>query len=161
MTTQTTLNERPNVIPWPPLILLCTIAIGFILRGLVPLGFPQTILGELLFGLGLMLIVIALLMDVSAMRLMRRHKTAIMPTQGADKLLTKGIFAFSRNPIYLANVLLIVGIGLIFGTFWHLILAPLAAFAMRKLAIDREEQHLERRFGNAFRTYKKKVNRWI
>lgn len=161
MTTETTHKDRPNVIPWPPVILICSIAIGFILRGLLPIGFPQTIVGELLSGLGLMLVAIGLLMDISAMRLMHKHKTAILPTRGADKLLTKGIFAFSRNPIYLANLLLIIGIGLIFGTFWHVILAPFAAFATRKLAIDPEEQHLERRFGNAFRTYKKKVNRWI
>ncbi|MEM5500665.1 isoprenylcysteine carboxylmethyltransferase family protein [Ahrensia kielensis] len=161
MTTDNIYKDRPNIIPWPPIVLVCTIAIGFILSGLVPLGFPRTILGELLFGLGLMLIVLALLIDVSAMRLMRKHQTAILPNRGADKLLTKGIFAFSRNPIYVANIMLIIGLGLTFGTFWHLLLAPVAAFATRKLAIDREEKHLESRFGNAFRTYKKKVNRWV
>jgi protein-S-isoprenylcysteine O-methyltransferase Ste14 len=161
MTTDKSFMERPNNIPWPPIVLLCTIALGFILSGLVPLGFPRTIVGELLFGLGLMLIVLALLIDVSAMRLMKKHNTAIMPHRGADKLVTKGIFAFSRNPIYVANIMLIIGIGLSFGTFWHLLLSPLAAFATRKLAIEREEKHLESRFGNAFRSYKKKVNRWI
>lgn len=161
MTTDKSYTERPNIIPWPPIILVCTLAIGFILNGLFQLGFPRTILGELLFGLGLMLVVLALLIDVSAMQLMRKNDTAIMPNRGADKLLTKGIFAFSRNPIYVANIMLIIGIGLAFGTFWHLLLAPLAAFATRKLAIDREEKHLESRFGNAFRSYRKKVNRWV
>lgn len=154
-------TEKPNTIPWPPIIVICTLAIGFILRGLLPLGFPQTILGDLLFGLGIMLIIAALLIDIAAMRTMHRARTTIMPHKGSDHLVTKGIFAFSRNPIYLANTMLITGFGLASGTFWHLILMPVAAFAMRKLAIEREEKHLETRFGSSFRAYKKKANRWI
>lgn len=161
MTNKSDTTERPNVIPWPPIIVACTIAIGFILKGLYDLGSPFGVVGELLFGLGVLLIVVALLIDFSALRSMRAANTTVMPHKGSDHLLTKGVFAFSRNPIYLAHSMLIFGLGLAAGNYWLCLLAPIAAFGMQKLAIEREEKHLETRFGSAFRSYKKKVNRWI
>jgi protein-S-isoprenylcysteine O-methyltransferase Ste14 len=153
--------ERPNSVPWPPIILVCAIAVGFILNGVYDLGSPFGIVGELLFGLGAMIILIAILIDIAAMRTMHGAKTTIMPHKGSDHLVTKGVFAFSRNPIYLANAMLIFGLGLVFSNYWLCLIMPIAAFATQKLAIEREEKHLETRFGGAFRSYKKKVNRWI
>ncbi len=153
--------EKPNTIPWPPIILVCTLAIGIIANGIYPLAVPVTPLGEMIKGLGIMLIIIAVLIDVAAMLAMRKANTTILPHKATDHLVTKSVFAFSRNPIYLANALLTVGIGLTFGTFWHLFLMPLGAFATQKLAIEREERHLESKFGNNYRSYAKRVNRWI
>lgn len=153
--------DRPNTIPWPPIIVVCTVAIGIILNGLYDLGSPFGVIGELLFGLGAMTIVIAILIDFAAMRTMRNAKTTIMPHKGSDHLVTKGVFAFSRNPIYLANAMLIFGLGLVFSNYWLCLMMPIAAYATLKLAIEREEKHLETRFGGPFRSYKKKVNRWI
>ena len=161
MNDSNTSLDRPNTIPWPPIIVVCTIAIGIILDGIYDLGSPFGVIGELLFGLGIMVIVIAILIDISAMRTMRTAKTTIMPHRGSDHLVTKGVFSFSRNPIYLANAMLIFGLGLVFANYWLCLLMPLAAFATQKLAIEREEKHLETRFGGSFRSYKKKVNRWI
>ena len=153
--------DRPNTIPWPPIIVVCTIAIWIILNGLYDLGSPFGVVGELLFGLGAMTILIAILMDIAAMRTMRTAKTTILPTKGSDHLVTKGVFAFSRNPIYLAYAMLIFGLGLVFSNYWLCLLMPIAAFATQKMAIEREEKHLETRFGGSFRSYKKKVNRCI
>ena len=54
-----------------------------------------------------------------------------------------------------------IGIGLIAGIVWFILLAPVAAFVTQKLAIEREERHLEMRFGKKYRDYAKKVRRWI
>jgi protein-S-isoprenylcysteine O-methyltransferase Ste14 len=72
-----------------------------------------------------------------------------------------GPFSFSRNPIYLANTMLTFGIGLIAGSVWFILLGLVAAFATQKLAIEREEKHLDARFGKKYRDYRKKVRRWI
>jgi hypothetical protein len=56
-------------------------------------------------------------------------------------------FSFTRNPLYLAGTKLVLGIGLVSGIVWFLLLAVLAAFAVQKLAIEREERHLQTRFG--------------
>ena len=161
MTNTPATTERPNTIPWPPIIVVCTIAIGIILNGIYSLGSPFGLVGELLFGLGMMTVVIAILIDIGAMRTMQKAKTTIMPNKGSAHLVTKGVFAFSRNPIYLANAMLIFGLGLVFANYWLCLLMPVASYATQKLAIEREEKHLEARFGSSYRSYKKKVNRWI
>lgn len=153
--------ERPNTIPWPPLVLVGFVVVGFALNAFWPLGWPAGGIADLLTGLGVFLIVLALLIDVTAMRTMAAAHTTVLPHKRSDHLVTKGIFRFSRNPIYVANVMLIVGIGLFFGNWWLVLLAPIDGFATQKLAIEREEAHLEARFGKTYRDYKKSVNRWI
>jgi protein-S-isoprenylcysteine O-methyltransferase Ste14 len=54
-----------------------------------------------------------------------------------------------------------IGVGLITGIAWFLPLAIVAAFLTQKLAIEREERHLEARFGKRYRDYAKRVRRWI
>lgn len=154
-------EERPNTIPWPPILLVGFIALGFVLDRTVPLGWPAGMWGDLLTGLGLFLIIIALIIDVTAMRTMAAARTTILPHRRSDHLVARGIFRFSRNPIYVANVMLIAGIGLFSGNWWLVLLAPVDGLATQKLAIEREEAHLEARFGKTYRDYKKQVNRWI
>ena len=154
-------EQRPNVIPWPPILLVGFVLFGFALNALVPLGWPRGGLGNLLAGLGVFMIGIGLLIDIGTMRTLAAAKTTILPHQRSEHLVTKGIFRFSRNPIYLANVVLIAGIGLFVGNAWLLILAPVNGYATQKLAIEREEAHLEARFGKTYRDYKKAVNRWL
>lgn len=154
-------EDRPNRIPWPPIVVLAFLALGFLLERLVPLGWPTGTWVDLLTGLGLLLIVIALIIDIAAMRTMAAAKTTILPHKRSDHLVTKGVFRFSRNPIYLANVMLIAGLGLFFGIWWLVLLAPVNGFATQKLAIEPEEAHLEARFGKTYRDYKKSVNRWL
>ena len=153
--------ERPNTIPWPPMLVVGFIALGVALNWLVPLGWPTGGLGDLLTGLGFSMVAIALSLAVTAMRTMAQAQTTILPHRRSDHLVTKGVFGFSRNPIYVANVILIAGLGLFLGNWWLLLLAPVDGFATQKLAIEREEAHLEARFGKTYRDYKKKVNRWL
>ncbi len=153
--------DRPNVVPWPPLVLITLLLAGFGLRRILPLGWPGGSLDDLLAGIGVIIIIVAILIDVSAMMTMHRAKTTILPNQRSDHLVTSGPFRFSRNPIYVANVLLLFGIGLFSGNAWLLLLAPLDGLITQKLAIEREEAHLESRFGKTYRDYRKKVNRWV
>jgi len=152
---------RPNTLPWPPILYICAVAAAVILNWLWPLPWVPGALAEFLFAVGCLVVVLALAMDFAAMRAMTQANTTIMPHRGSEHLVTGGPFGFTRNPIYLGNTMLMIGIGLISGIAWFLILAPAAAFATQKLAIEREEKHLEARFGKRYRDYVKKVRRWI
>ena len=63
--------------------------------------------------------------------------------------------------MYLANTLLMIGVALISGIGWFLLLALVAAFATQKLAIEREEKMLAEKFGKRYRDYSRQVRRWI
>lgn len=152
---------RPNRLPWPPLIYAAAIAAAALLGWLAPLPWLPSPASEFLFAVGCVAIAGALAMDLAAMRTLARANTTIMPNRGASHLVSTGPFGFSRNPIYLGNTLITLGIGLVSGIAWFVPAALAAAFATQKLAIEREERHLEARFGRRWRDYAKKVRRWI
>ncbi len=150
-------RERPNFIPWPPLLLvgLTLTAIG--LNFLAP--WALEFVGVRTLG-GLM-IVIALGIDLWAMKTLHEAQTAILPNRGSSHLVANGPFGFSRNPIYLANMLLLAGMGCFSMNAWFLLLAPIDGILTHFLAIRREESHLLAKFGYQFEAYCRKVRRWI
>jgi protein-S-isoprenylcysteine O-methyltransferase Ste14 len=110
---------------------------------------------------GVVIVGTALLIDVFAMLTLHRAKTTVLPNRGAQKLVTSGPFSFSRNPIYLANVLLMFGVGMAVGNLWFWFLAIPVGGLTQHLAIKREEAHLQMKFPAGWLAYRKKVRRWI
>lgn len=153
--------DKPNRVPWPPLVLAGTIALGFLLGRLLPLPWPDGAAAPLLTWLGALLLAAGFALDLWAAATFRRARTTILPHRGATALLIGGPFAYSRNPIYLGNLLLISGAGLIFGELWHLLLVPAAAVLLQVLAIRREEAHLAAKFGAAWHAYAARTRRWL
>ncbi|MCO5065507.1 MAG: isoprenylcysteine carboxylmethyltransferase family protein [Rhizobiaceae bacterium] len=153
--------EPPNRIPWPPLIYIAAVAAAVVADWLYPLPWIGSPLADFLFAIGGICIAGALALDFSAMSAMRKAKTPIMPTSSAQHLLTTGAFGLSRNPIYLGNTTLMIGIGLLSQSLWFILFGIVAAFATQKLAIEREEKHLNQRFGKKYVDYTKRVRRWI
>jgi protein-S-isoprenylcysteine O-methyltransferase Ste14 len=154
-------DTPPNRIPWPPIILVGSIVAGFVLRAFLPLPWAVGAARDVLQGTGFVLIAIAILLYTLTIRELWSHKTTVNPTAKSAHLVTTGPFAFSRNPIYLGNVLLMVGIGLATSNAWLVIIAFIAGWLEQRFAIVREERHLEARFGKAWRDYSRRVRRWI
>lgn len=152
------IKERPNLLPWPPMLLAMAILCGFILDQLLPIAIPGTstnlVAGALVIGF-------ALILDVWASLTFRKAQTTILPHQGSEALATGGPFRYSRNPIYLGNLLILVGVDLIFNSLWHFALVIPLALAIYQLAIRREEAHLAAKFPEDWASYSSKVRRWI
>lgn len=152
------LKSSPNAIPWPPLIYAVACVCGVLLERFAPTGvfLPRWLLvgGWAVMALGLGL-------DFWAMATMILARTNILPNRAAGRLVTSGPFAFTRNPIYLGNTVLMLGIGLAWGAPCFLPLAFVAAFLVEKLAIRREEAHLALRFGPEWARYAAATPRWL
>ncbi|WP_421851225.1 methyltransferase family protein [Oricola sp.] len=161
MTENDPLVDRPSAFPWPPVIYAAALVAGWLLHLAIPLPWIGGMAAEILFAVGVLAICGGLAIDLAAMRYLARAKTTVLPHRRADHLVTGGIYAVTRNPIYLGNTLLVISAGLVSGIAWYFVLAFLAAYATQRLAIAREERHLELHFGKAYRDYKKRVNRWI
>lgn len=155
------LAERPNSIPWPPLIYIGSAAAGVLLHWLVPLPWPAGTLQLALAAAGLCLMCAGLALEIVTALAFRRRNTTILPHRGATTLITDGPFAKSRNPIYVGNTFLVTGIGLLLGIVWLLPAALVAAVATQKLAIEPEEKHLSLRFGDAWSDYASRTPRWL
>lgn len=159
-TNQTDVSERPSAFPWPP-VLLVTSALGAWLAGrFVPLTWPGADdIAARSIGLGFGIAGIMLLVW-AAVTLWRNH-TTILPHQGATHLVTTGPYARFRNPIYLADALMLLGLAELTKNFWFAIAAAHFAVLVTKLAIVPEERHLEAKFGDDWRAYAERTGRWI
>jgi protein-S-isoprenylcysteine O-methyltransferase Ste14 len=157
----TDIKAAPSRVPWPPIIYLLAIAIAIVLTLLYPLPWITEPISDLLFAAGWLVILGDGAIEVSALRALRRGNTTIRPDKASDHLVMDGPFSFTRNPIYFGNTLLMIGIGMVSGSLWFIALALIAAFATQKLAIEREEKHLQSRFGKKYIDYTKRVRRWI
>lgn len=91
----------------------------------------------------------------------RAAKTTIIPHQTASALITTGAFAHSRNPIYLADAIVLVGWGLIWGAAAAFVLVTLFVLIINARFIRPEERRLGEAFGDQFETYASSARRWI
>lgn len=98
---------------------------------------------------------------VSALRCLRRSHTTIVPFHEARRLVTDGIFRYSRNPVYLGEVLIFLGLWVLTGAFSALLVVVTHAIVADRWLIRAEEKMLLAKFGQEFEDYSRKVGRWI
>jgi protein-S-isoprenylcysteine O-methyltransferase Ste14 len=152
---------RPNRWPWPPIIYTSAVALCWALQEFAPLALLDGFIASAPRWAGLGLVAAGFLLDALAMIALARRRTAILPNMGASALVSSGIFAYSRNPIYLGNTILLIGLAIALRWGWLLIAAPITVIAVSRLAIVREEKHLAARFGDEWRAYAARVRRWL
>ena len=155
------IKDRPNHFPLPPVLVLCLLALGFAAKHFAPsLALLFTPASGVVI-LGWVLIAGALTLDIWAAMIFRAAKTNIMPTKPAEALVSHGPFKFSRNPIYLGNLMILIGAGLSAGIGLLFLFVPVAFFVLQEFQIKPEEAHLAARFPEGWAAYKAKVRRWI
>ncbi|MBN2905548.1 MAG: isoprenylcysteine carboxylmethyltransferase family protein [Rhodobacteraceae bacterium] len=89
------------------------------------------------------------------------ERTSLIPRETPNKLVTTGLYRLSRNPIYLADAGILVGLILIWDALPSLILVPLFIKVIERRFILREEAFIRDRFGAEFDAYAARVRRWI
>lgn len=87
--------------------------------------------------------------------------TTFFPGEESHKLITEGAYRYTRNPMYLAMALFLVGLWPLTGGWWPL--APLIVFIalIQHYFIRREERMLTNTFGDDYLAYKARVRRWL
>lgn len=145
----------------PPVVVLFIFALlMYLLDRFLPFGdfefFGRHYLST---GLG----ILAVLIGFMALGHFFKTKTTIDPTKPikASTLVTSGIFAFSRNPMYLALLLLLLAFGLRLGNAFNVLIAAGFVSYMNRFQIASEEKALTKLFGKEFELYCKSVRRWF
>ena len=142
----------------PPLIFLGLLIASYGLELSAPLGFGIPQWGKII-GSGL--ITIALLSLLFLLIAYLRAKTSIEPWKPTTHIITTGLYAFSRNPIYTAFCLINIGTGLFIHSPWVTLSFLPSAVLVYFIAIRKEEVYLEAKFGEQYLRYKRKVRRWL
>jgi protein-S-isoprenylcysteine O-methyltransferase Ste14 len=141
----------------PPIVFLSAILLGIALNHVWPLSFVPSIL----WLLGPVVALFAVLLFVLSVREFRAAGTSVRGSKPTTTIVRTGPYRFSRNPIYLSFVLLLVGLAVWLNNLWLLLtLIPAAAF-IAVVVIPREERFLAGKFQEQYSTYKVTVRRWL
>ena len=108
-------------------------------------------------------LIAALTLFVAAVYQFWKHQTTVNPTklENTTALITKGVFAWSRNPIYVVDVLLLYAWAIWLGNWINMFLPVLFVYFITELQIKPEEHMLMKKFGDQYLRYKQRVRRWV
>ena len=113
------------------------------------------------YSSGGVLIVMGMFSILWAVRLFVKAGTTIKPFEASTKMIVAGPYRWSRNPIYLGMVFILLGVGLALGTLTPFAIVPLFVWLIQKNFIAHEEAMLDKSFGAAYAEYKKHIRRWL
>ena len=152
--------DHPNISPMvhPPLVALLFIVLAYFLGRFVIVPFVAPVL---LQNVGLGLSFVGFLLGLGALREFRKAHTTLNPHGSVRQVVTAGVYRFTRNPIYLGFLLMVIGFPLNSGLYWGFLMAPLYIIMMTRLVIEREEAYLEEKFKGHYTSYKSSVRRWL
>jgi protein-S-isoprenylcysteine O-methyltransferase Ste14 len=98
---------------------------------------------------------------VAAVREFRSADTTVLPFGGTARVVTSGVYRWTRNPMYLGMALAYVGGSFVVNSGWCLVLLPVAVVLVQLLAIRPEERYLTGKFGESYKRYRSQVPRWM
>jgi protein-S-isoprenylcysteine O-methyltransferase Ste14 len=141
-----------------PILAITHIIIAIFLGLLLPLPFPSS---NLVQWLGLGLSIFGFILGALALREFRHVRISPNLKKNASTLVMSGIYRYTRNPVYLGFVFMLIGLPLNMGNYWGIVLVlPLITF-INNLVIKQEEKHLEYRYKDEYTSYKSRVRRWL
>ena len=158
--TKSAPEDHAAVRVFPPAVPVVTILAGVGLHRVWPLPLPVP--APLRYWVGGAVVVGALLgLGLWSVVLFRRSGQNENPWKPTPRIVERGPYRFTRNPMYLQMVIACIGFAVVLANAWILILTPACALALQRFAILPEEAYPERRFGAAYLDYKRRVRRWL
>lgn len=143
----------------PPMWLGLAMGLAWVQAGVLPMG--DVLDTPLIRGAAVLLAVAGVVLIGLAVVAFWQARTTIIPHQMPQNMITTGVFALSRNPIYLGDALLLCAFVLWVEATLSLFLVPLFVLFIQVRFIRVEEKRLHDLFGDAFRTYCDVTRRWI
>ncbi len=144
----------------PALVMLVFGGLMYVLDKFLPIGefefFGKQELSKFLLGLGLLVILISVIQF-----LVKKTTTDPLNPNKASKLVTNGIYKFTRNPMYLGMLLFLLAFGLKLGNAFNTLIAAGFVSYMNRFQIKPEEEALQEKFGKEYTIYCKLTRRWF
>ena len=144
-------------IPPPLIVLTLIISIYFSSKKIDLINIPfQLEISFFILSLGILVFINPVLKFI-------KSKTTINPIQfkETNRLVTSGIFKYSRNPMYLGMLMIIISTSIFYLNIYSILTPFLFVFWINKFQIKREEIFLTEKFGKEYLSYKNKTRRWL
>jgi len=146
-----------KIISIPPtyfyLTIIFIIICKFVFPGYIFVSSPYNFLGLIIISFGFFL-------EIWAWLLFKKHKTPENFSK-SKKLVTEKIYKFTRNPMYLGMILMVVGLSFVLNNYISLIGPIVLFFVIHFMFIPFEEEKNLKTFGQKYLNYKKKVRKWL
>lgn len=147
---------------FPPAVPILVILIGYFLGRVCAIDLGFALAAPERYWLGGAIVVCSVLgLGMWAVLLFRLTGEKEFPWEPTYHIEQRGPFRITRNPMYLQMVLVCIGTAIFLMNWWILILTPVGAWVLHRFAILPEEAYLERKFGETYLAYKRRVRRWI
>ena len=152
--------DTPGIIAPPPLLTLLCILAALGAEHFVPLPLAEghATLRRLAGGA---IFVAACLVLLDALRQLRRHRTTPNPYRPSSAVVSSGIYGVSRNPIYVAFMLVVLALAAAANTAWMLAALAVLFLLLEFGVVRREERYLAAKFGQEYDDYRARVRRWL
>lgn len=154
-------NDGADVAIKPPILFLAALGLGYVLSLYLPLGPGLSSANGLAVFVGLLFVVLGLLLTFFPARRFRRAGTSVVPGQPSTVLVTEGAYKVTRNPMYVGMALAYFGLTILLTSVWMLLLFAPVLLILHRCVVLREEDYLQRKFGDAYRAYTARVPRWL
>jgi protein-S-isoprenylcysteine O-methyltransferase Ste14 len=154
-------SDHSNVVVFPPIVPIVTIALGFALQWLFPLGVLVHFDQFQRVAIGLSLFIIGALISSTGSVTLARSETNVLPSRPTLKIVSAGIYGWTRNPIYVGGTFAMAGIAVAFALDWLILLQVPAHLILHYGIIRCEERYLEQKFGEEYRSYRTGVPRYL
>ena len=150
--------DSPKVTIPPPLVLAGLILISLPVQCYYPMpllpGVVRWIWGVSLFVVGMGLV-------FTSARIFRKNKTHVEPWKTTSCIVETGPYQYTRNPIYVAGMVLMLAVAFLVNSVWIVIAEIPFFFFLHFWVVPKEEKYLEAKFGEVYKKYKAKVTRWV
>lgn len=150
-TTLTTMKIHPPLLAG--VLVLVTLALHFMLPEDRTVGWEQVI--------GLIAVAVGAGMSSFAAAIFQARETTRKPWGEPTKFVEQPPFTWTRNPMYLGLTTTLLGLAIFFGSIAMLLAPPVFFAVIDRMVIPREEETMERIFGQDYVAYKDRVRRWI
>ena len=150
--------ETPDIKGNPLKISVYSLIICYLIGEFVIPKYPLVHIINLIGIIGLILSVI---LFMSGFNLFRAYKENPLPQTSSNKLIKTGIFAYSRNPIYLSFILFHFSMFLTFENVMYFISSVILLIWLHNYVVKPEEKYLLEEFSDEYRRYSDSVSRWF
>jgi protein-S-isoprenylcysteine O-methyltransferase Ste14 len=150
--------ENPKKIVLPPGYLFISLLLMSVTHWLTP---GITIVPGPVKIFGLVFVVLGVLLNIAAKQAMKKAQTPVSPFAKTTSLITWGIHSWTRNPMYLGMVLLLLGVTILMGSMLPMIITLLFALIMHYRFVKMEEEKLADQFKEKWDDYRSLTRRWL
>jgi protein-S-isoprenylcysteine O-methyltransferase Ste14 len=151
-------EDRPGVPIAPPLLFVIPILASLVIEWFVPTSLVH---GTFRWIIGVLFFLAGIALNVGGFIAQKRAGTDPIPFNPSTRIVSHGLYRFTRNPMYIGFALCTLGLAILVDSAWMLLAVPIGLVLIDRIVITREERYLERKFGEEYLNYKRRVRRWV